>query len=1039
MKILLALATTLAFFGGSGAQDQPFRFTGAACTTPPPLHCPDADCSSDRVINQGNVVEMKTRRTYFLDYPCDLKAGEKVTFILSLHGGGSYGNWQRHYFPIMDLKDKHRLVIATPNAPTRAWSAPDDEYLQNIVEFVIEQIGRERITSFWLAGHSQGGMTSNRLLRTDFFKARVDGWLSLSGGRLGGQPGRVSFGNVTPTAAPTAAGGAGAGITAQAAALTELPSADFSFIYTTGEREIDAKGVPPASAWATKYGCGARSAAREIADTKGGYIYDRSRQNPPNPSWGLLPGPGTAHVMTYGGCKDGRVVADVVRLAKGHTEGLEPNVTEELVRLMLSAKGGKLQQTTAPTSQGPKGRALAIEDYYQIKSVGDPQISPNGRWVAYTVSTRIEEDNTNAIDTFVAAADGSAAPRRITHDGRSVASPQWTDDGLLQYSLNARVTSAVFVGGDAPRERPAPPARFKIAPDAPDAPAAPAAPAAPGVVSFDGKSRALARDLPRSPAAEVSGTDFEKRHAARFQGRTFDWMRFQQDGQDYPTADPRLRPAAEITVTAPDGSAARALTTLGMRPGNVAWHPNGSAIAFTADENWRSEQMFESPDIYTVSTQGTVARLTNDGYVWSSLAYSPDGQYLLAERTFGTAMIIDQKLSHGGSDDLLLWPSGGGAAINLTEKWDLEPNGPRWSADGRHVYFTAEKGGTTHVFRVAARAGAPVEQVTTGDRRLGNVTFDKAMTRIAYISGTYDSPSDVWTARIDGTDERRLTDLHADLRSEIGITKTERITWKSADGTVIEGFLTLPYGFNRSNGPYPLVVFNHGGPHSAVGYGFNFKQQYFAANGYFVLDTNFRSSTGYGDAFKWATWGAWGTKDGQDVVAGVDYAIANYPIDRAKVATMGHSYGGFMTNWLITKYPERFVAAASGAGISNWFSDYGTADIYRTKETEFFGTPWQEEAVKRMVAQSPLMQAGRVRTPTLFLQGEMDQRVPYEESEQMYFALRRQGVPAKMIAYRGQPHGISGHWNNVHRMLNELKWIDTYVKTRPTTTSASKQ
>jgi poly(3-hydroxybutyrate) depolymerase len=137
MKILLALVTTLAFFGGSGAQDQPFRFTGAACATPPPLHCPDADCPSDRVINQGSVVEMKTRRPYFLDYPCDLKPGEKVTFILSLHGAGSYGNWQRHYFPIMDLKDKHRLVIATPNSPTRTWSATDDEYLQNIVEFVV--------------------------------------------------------------------------------------------------------------------------------------------------------------------------------------------------------------------------------------------------------------------------------------------------------------------------------------------------------------------------------------------------------------------------------------------------------------------------------------------------------------------------------------------------------------------------------------------------------------------------------------------------------------------------------------------------------------------------------------------------------------------------------------------------------------------------------------------------------------------------------------------------------------------------------------
>jgi dipeptidyl aminopeptidase/acylaminoacyl peptidase len=351
------------------------------------------------------------------------------------------------------------------------------------------------------------------------------------------------------------------------------------------------------------------------------------------------------------------------------------------------------------------------------------------------------------------------------------------------------------------------------------------------------------------------------------------------------------------------------------------------------------------------------------------------------------------------------------------------------------VYFTAEKSGTTHVFRVAARAGAAVEQVTTGERRLGNVTFDKAMTRIAYTVGTYDSPSDVWSARIDGSDEKRLTDLFADIRSEIGITRTEKIAWKSADGTPIEGFLTYPYGFQKGGGPYPLVVFNHGGPHSAVGYGFNFKQQYFAANGYFVLDTNFRSSTGYGDAFKWATWGAWGTRDGQDVIAGVDYVLANHPVDRSRVATMGHSYGGFMTNWLITQYPDRFAAAASGAGISNWISDYGIADIYRTKETEFFGTPWNPEAVKRMVAQSPLMQSGRVRTPTLFIVGEMDQRVPYEESEQMYFALRRQGVPAKMIAYAGQPHGISGHWNNVHRMLNELKWIDGYLKARPNTSN----
>lgn len=340
---LSALTIVLLGLGGfAGAQEQPFRFAGAACVAPPVLHCPDKDCPSDRIINQGPVVEMKTRRTYFLDYPCDLKPGEPVTFILSLHGGGSYGNWQRHYFPIMDFTTKHRLVIATPHSPTRAWSAADDEYLQNIVDFVVSQVGAKNIKAFWLAGHSQGGMTSNRIVRTDYFKDKVDGWFSLSGGRLGGQAGRAGSFGPPPTAG--AAGAATARPAGLAPALTELPTTDFSFIYTTGQREIDDKGVPAASAWAAKFGCGARRGPKEVVDTVAGMIYDRSRQNPPNPSWGLLPAPGKAQVMSYDGCKDGRVVADVVRLDKGHTEGLEPNVTEELVLLMLSAKGGKLQQ-----------------------------------------------------------------------------------------------------------------------------------------------------------------------------------------------------------------------------------------------------------------------------------------------------------------------------------------------------------------------------------------------------------------------------------------------------------------------------------------------------------------------------------------------------------------------------------------------------------------------------------------------------------------------------------------------------------------------
>jgi len=368
IRLLALIVTVVAITGYASAQEEFVRFTfsGSQCTATPALHCPDSECPSAMVINPGPVVEMKTRRTYFLDYPCDLKKGEKVTFILSLHGAGSYANWQRHYFPILDYKDKYRLVIATPSSPTRTWSTADDEYLQNIVTSIIDQLGRENIKAFWLVGHSQGGMTSNRIVRTDFFKDKVDGWLSLSGGRLGGNPGRSA------TFAPTGAPGAGApaprpavagataaptsgaapsapagnpAMAAAAAALRELPTSDFSHIYTTGQREIDDKGVPENSEWAKKYSCGPQRKGSEIVDTKGGYVYDGTRLNQLRPGWGLLPGPGKAQVYVYPDCKEGRVVADVVRIDKGHTEGLEPKVTEELVKLMLSAKGGKLQQS----------------------------------------------------------------------------------------------------------------------------------------------------------------------------------------------------------------------------------------------------------------------------------------------------------------------------------------------------------------------------------------------------------------------------------------------------------------------------------------------------------------------------------------------------------------------------------------------------------------------------------------------------------------------------------------------------------------------
>ncbi|MEX2374345.1 MAG: hypothetical protein WD942_02010 [Dehalococcoidia bacterium] len=284
------------------------------------------------------VTEPDTGRTWVLDYPCDLQADEPVTLILNLHGGGSNTNYQHGYFPAHDYKEKYRLVIATPYSPTRRWSEVDDEYLQNIVSDMIEAAGRDKVRAFWLVGHSQGGSTSRRLVCTDFFEDKVDGFLSLSGGRLGGSPqrapdaGRPRQHDDPEPASPPA--------TNQTRPELEQPGCDFSHIFAIGEHEI--VDLPTTSTWARRYNCDARVPQGTVLDTEAGYVHDSGHQNPATRSWGRLPRGGTAEVFVYPNCDDGRVVADVVRIDKGHTEGLEPRIVDTILGMMVRARGGKI-------------------------------------------------------------------------------------------------------------------------------------------------------------------------------------------------------------------------------------------------------------------------------------------------------------------------------------------------------------------------------------------------------------------------------------------------------------------------------------------------------------------------------------------------------------------------------------------------------------------------------------------------------------------------------------------------------------------------
>ena len=229
-----------------------------------------------------------------------------------------------------------------------------------------------------------------------------------------------------------------------------------------------------------------------------------------------------------------------------------------------------------------------------------------------------------------------------------------------------------------------------------------------GTPSPDGKWTIVLRDKQESRPTPPTLTDFEKRHEDRFKGVTFDWMEFQRDGQPFPAPNPNLRAAQQVVLQSADGgdAAPRVLVDQNLRPANIAWRPDGKMIAFVADPDWRDEIKYESPDLWVVSTDdGKVTRLTDDGYVYSDVEFSPDGKFLSYVRTFGTDMIIQQKLNHGGSRDLFVRSADLKLETNLTAKWDLEPGDSRWSPDGKYLYFTAATGGESHLFRVAPPGG----------------------------------------------------------------------------------------------------------------------------------------------------------------------------------------------------------------------------------------------------------------------------------------------------------------------------------------------
>ncbi|HEX9755633.1 MAG TPA: hypothetical protein VGA42_07980, partial [Gemmatimonadales bacterium] len=491
-----------------------------------------------------------------------------------------------------------------------------------------------------------------------------------------------------------------------------------------------------------------------------------------------------------------------------------------------------------------QGRPLALDDYYRLESASAPVLSPDGRWVAFVRGVVVEAENRRRTEIWLAPSDGSAPAWRITHPGFSASDPRWSPDGALLAFSSRRGGgddggSVWFLRMDVPQGE-----AFRI----------PGVEGAP-VWSPDGRWIAFTKPTPPSdkPVAAAE-SDEDKRIQERFKGRIAEWMNYRFDGRGYlpDPRDPAATPPRELYLVAREGGTPRRITSFGVDVRDPVWRPDGRSLAFVADSSQRDEYSYERADLWTVTVDGSVTRLTNDGYDHGSPAWSPDGRWLVVQRELGLTQVIASRQDHGAPVDLYRMPTDGKPMQNLTPEWDLLPGGPRVNPDGKFVYFSGGVGGSTHLFRAPA-GGGPVESVTAGDRRLGGFSFSAAFDRMAYTAADPTHPAEVFVARLDGREERRLSNFNDSLLREIRLAPAERVAYRSADGAEIEGWVLRPaassegQGRGGRGGRLPLILSIHGGPHGAYGWDFNFQFQLWAANGYLVLYTNPRGSTGYGE------------------------------------------------------------------------------------------------------------------------------------------------------------------------------------------------
>jgi len=448
------------------------------------------------------------------------------------------------------------------------------------------------------------------------------------------------------------------------------------------------------------------------------------------------------------------------------------------------------------------------------------------------------------------------------------------------------------------------------------------------------------------------------------------------------------------------------------------WSPDARRIAFVSNRTGKEYEENRNADVWVISAEGgQLTKISDHDEADNQPRWSPDGKWIAF-----TGEVHDR-------DHPKIWlapATGGVPSVLAANGLDLIPGGLDWSDDGKSIYFETGVKGENHLFR-AELATKSVAQVTHGPRGVRAVDFDFRGNRMVYLANDFQHLDDIYAADLKDGDARKLTNLNDSLWKQLQLANVERFTYKSADAWDVDAFFVKPVGWQEGR-KYPLVLSIHGGPAGQYGVDWYHEFQVYAAKGYAVLFTNPRGSTGYGQKFERGIFGEWGGKDYQDIMNGLDAALKKYPwIDQDRMGVTGGSYGGFMTNWIVG-HTDRFKAAVTLRSVSNFISDDGTRDGAYGHSPDFGGDIFQKFDL--YWDRSPLKYARNVKTPTLILHSDNDYRVPIEQGEQWFRALKHFGVTTEIVFFPRENHNLTrtGEPKHLVESLNwQLYWFDRFL------------